>query len=191
MAPAPRRRNVAPVSPAGLKAFFQRLVNPAFATLGIGDREVVEYVAELLGRFARSEHLYRIRDAQGKELGTIAEMLLELSRQWSPDTSYSFDRELDIRRHCGDYALFMSGMFRAYAESRDLLDYYLAEGRREYHTVAELRQMAFAPDVQLFQTLSDQFEHFSGALDYLRKVHLRPDLHSGPYREIVQGLDIF
>ena len=190
MARTPRRNHVAAVSPAGLKTFFQRLVNPAFATLGLGDREVVDYIVDLLGRFARTEHLYRIRDARGQRLDTIAEMLIEQSRQWSADTPYSFDREVDIRRHLGDYTLFMSGMFRGYTESHSSLDYYLAEGRRAYGAVADLRQMSFAADVRLFQALSDQFEHLSGALDYVRKVHLRPELHSGPYRDIARDLNL-
>ena len=182
-------RSVASVSAAGLRSFFQRLVAPVFGSLGLGDRELVEYIVDLLARFARTEQLYRIRDAQGRKIETIAEMLLELTRQWEPGRPYSFDREFEIRRHCGDYALFMSGIFRLHVERRALLDYYLLQGRQAYRAVAELGQLAFSPDSRIFQALSDQFEHLSGALDYMRKVYLRPALHASPYRDLLRDLE--
>jgi len=184
-----RRRNVASVSVAGLRAFFQRLVTPAFGTLGLGEREIIDYVVDLLARFARTDQLYRIRDPKGRQLETIAEMLIELARHWEPETPYSFDREFEIRRHCGDYALFMSGLFRLHVERRSLLDYYLLEGPRAYRSVAELGQLAFAPDTKIFRALADQFEHLSGGLDYVRKVYLRPALHSGPYRDLLRDIE--
>lgn len=183
------RRNVTPISIAGLKTFFQRLVAPSFGTLGFGEREVIDYVVDLLARFSRTDQLYRIRDAQGQKLETIAEMLIELARQWEPETRYSFDRELEIRRHCGDYALFMSGLFRRYVEGRSLLDYYLTEGQRAYHSVSELGQLALTPDSRIFRTLATRFEHLSGALDYVCKVHMRPELHSGPYRDLLRQME--
>ena len=52
------RRISKPISSSGLRAFFQRLVRPGFASLGIADREVVEYVVDLLTSFARTDQLY-------------------------------------------------------------------------------------------------------------------------------------
>ena len=188
----PRRApRIAAVTPAGLRNFFYRLVNSAFGALGLADREITIYVTDLLTRFARTEQLYRIRDAQGKSLDTIAEMLLEAGRLQEPDVPYGFDREVEIRRHSGDYALFMSGTFRAYVEHRDMLGYYLAEGQLAYRSVAELKQLAFAPDTKIFQALATDFEHLSGGLDYMRKVYLRPELHSGPYQNLIRQMNRF
>jgi hypothetical protein len=184
-------REVAPVTPAGLRSFFQRLVLPAFGTLGLSDSQICGYVVDLLARFARTDQLYRIRDAQGRRLETIAEMLLELGRQWEPEGRYSFDRDLEIRRHCGDYALFMSGLFRAYVERQGLMDYYLDQGQRAYRAVSELGQLSFAAETRLFRALSGHFERLSGALDFVRKVHLRPELHSGPYKQVLRQMDLF
>ena len=74
------RRNVAPVSAAGLWDFFQRMVTPSFGILGLGDRDIVDYVVDMLVRFARTEQLYRIRNEKGHRLETIAEMMMELAR---------------------------------------------------------------------------------------------------------------
>ncbi|NKB67810.1 MAG: hypothetical protein GKR89_12170 [Candidatus Latescibacteria bacterium] len=178
-------RRVTPVALSGLRSFFADLVRPAFASLGMGERLLMDYVVDLLARFTRADQLYRIRDQQGRALDTIAEMMLELSRQWDREVPYRFERDVDIRRHCGDYALFMSGLFRGYVESRSLLDYYLSQGRSAYDQVAELEQLAAAGQGALFRRMAVQFEHISGALDYMRKVHLPPHLGSGPYRNIL------
>jgi len=179
-------RSPASVSMAGLRSFFQKQVAPAFGSLGLQERELIDYVVDLLARFARTDQLYRIRDAQGRRIETIAEMLVELTRQWEPGRPYSFDREFEIRRHCGDYALFMSGLFRLHVERRALLDYYLLQGRQAYRSVAELGRLAFSSDSRIFRALADRFEHLSGALDYMRKVYLRPALRTGPYRGLLR-----
>ncbi|MEW6753079.1 MAG: hypothetical protein AB1505_19185 [Candidatus Latescibacterota bacterium] len=183
------RRHMVAVSQAGLRRFFERLVQPAFSTLGLGDRALSDYVADMLARFARTDQLYRIRDARGRPLETVAEILIELTRQWGPGVPYSFDREFEIRRHSGDYALFMSGLFRPHVERSALLDYYLAQGRAAYRAAADLGQLALLPEVQLFAALSDRFEHLSGGLDFMRKVYMRPELHAGPYRDLLQDLE--
>lgn len=184
-----RKHRIAAVSPSGLRTFFQRLVSPAFAAVGLADRELVDYATDLLSRFARTEQLYRIRDAHGKPLESIAEMMMEMVRYQAPEVPYKFDRELEIRRHSGDYALFMSGVFRAYVEHHSLLNYYLAEGRRTYSAVAELKQLSFAADAKIFQALAADFERLSGALDYMRKVYMRPELHGGAYGDLLRKMD--
>ena len=179
-----------PISPSGLRAFFQRLVCPGFASLGIADREVVEYVVDLLTSFARTDQLYRIRDLRGQPLETVAEMLVELGRQRQPERRWSFDREMDIRRHVGDYALFTSGLFRTWVERQGLGGYYLEQGRRAYGAAAELAQLGFVSQARLFGALEEQFEHLSGGLDYVHKVYMRPELQGGSHGALMRQLGI-
>ena len=183
-------RTIKPISPSGLRTFFQRLVFPGFTSLGIADREVVEYVVDLLTSFARTDQLYRIRDLRGQPLETIAEMLVELGRQRQPERRWSFDREMDIRRHVGDYALFTTGLFRTWVERQGLGGYYLEQGRRAYGAAAELAQLGFVSQARLFGALEEQFEHLSGGLDYVRKVYMRPELHGGPHGALMRQLGI-
>ena len=182
-----RQRAVAGTSHEGLRRFFQRLVAPSFGMLGLGRRELIEYVVDLLTRFARSDQLYRLRDDGGQPLETVTELLIEMAREWDSPTPYRFERDLEIRRQCGDYALFMSGLFRAHVEDRELLGYYLEQGRSAYLAVAEHLHLALAADAAVFRELADEFEPLSGALDYMRKVYMRPELHSGPYAEMLRG----
>ncbi|HEC68479.1 MAG TPA: hypothetical protein ENI35_06730, partial [Candidatus Desulfofervidus auxilii] len=88
-----------------LYRFFQQAVRSSFYDLGITAPEITYYIAEVLTEFARTDSLYKIRDAQGEKLTTIVDMLLEAS------ISY---REREIKKHIGDYTLFMSGIFREY-----------------------------------------------------------------------------
>ena len=104
------------------------MVAPSFGMLGLQSRELIDYVTRLLADFARADELYRIRDARGRRLETVAAMLLELMRAWNPAIPYHFEREVEVRRHCGDYTLFICGLFRAHLEAESLLGYYLEQG---------------------------------------------------------------
>ncbi|MFH1570662.1 MAG: hypothetical protein ABIL09_21910 [Gemmatimonadota bacterium] len=187
---ASRRGDLTPVPPEGLRRFFRSMVRPTFAALGLGQGEVADYVTDLLARFARTDQLYRVRDARGRRLETIADLLVELMRAWDSPAPYRYDREVDIRRHCGDYALFMSGLFRAHVEGGALLGYYLAEGERAYRTVAERLSLALSGEAVVYRALAAEFEQLSGALDYMRKVYMQPQLQAGPYGEALRRLGL-
>ena len=166
------------VSPPDLRAFFARLVLPVFAELGIADRAVSDYVIDLLARFARTDQLYRIRDARGQQIETIAEMLVELARQHEPERRWSFDR-----------ALFSSGLFRAWVEWQGLGDYYCEQGRAAYAAAAEMAQLSYGEEARLLRALGEGFEHLAGALDYVRKVHMRPESHGGEYGAVLREIE--
>lgn len=184
--PPPARTPVSRVPREGLRRFFAGLVRPSFGALGLGSGELAEYATDLLTRFARTDELYRLRNARGERLETVAEMLIELMRAWDSETTYSHTREVEIRRHCGDYALFMSGVFRPHVEGESLLGYYLSEGESAYRIVGEHLQMTYAQGAALYRALAAEFERLSGALDYMRKVYMRPEMHDGAYAELVR-----
>ena len=117
-------------------------------------------------------------------------MLVELGRQRQPERRWSFDREMDIRRHVGDYALFTTGLFRTWVERQGLGGYYLEQGRRAYGAAAELAQLGSVSQARLFGALEEQFEHLSGGLDYVHKVYMRPELHGGSHGALMRQLGI-
>ena len=60
-----------------LHRLFRGLTEYAFMNeLGIGDPSLVGYVAELLASFVPSQAVWRLRDAQGRQLPKL--------RRWSP-----------------------------------------------------------------------------------------------------------
>ena len=70
--------------------------------LGLQSRELVDYVTRLLADFARTDELYRIRDARGRRLETVASMLLELMRAWNSAVSLPLS---NARWRCGAIAV--------------------------------------------------------------------------------------
>ena len=79
-----------------------------------------------------------------------------------------------MRKYVGDYTLFMSGLFRRFVERGGYLDYYLEEGARSYRAVSVLDVSLYNPGFLMFEELSNGFEHYSGALDFMRKCYFAP-----------------
>jgi len=156
--------------PAGdqLRDFFRQSVRKSFWQLGIHDATVASYVADVLTDFARAENLYKIRARGGRKVDSVVEMLAQPLPAALTDESEVL-RERSRRKYVGDYALFMSGIFRQYVEGKGSLDYYLQEGSRSYWTVSELDLSLYRTGYFLFQELANKFEYYSGALDYVRK----------------------
>ena len=163
-------------APGLLPRFFDRVMRRAFGDLGLDDGPVVAYLAELCTRFARAEALERIEALPGRRLGTIVDALLEIQKVWeAPETDFDPRRERTLRRHVGDVALFMSGLFPEHVARLGVADHYRLEGERAYRFVAELARAGGEQDAPLYRRLADRFEHFAGALTYMRKVYFRPD----------------
>jgi hypothetical protein len=146
-----------------LLALFLPLTRRTCEELAVGDETISAYLADVLVEFARSDRLYRIQTHGGRRLTSVVEMLS--FKQALP----GWEVERTFHRYLGDYTLFMSGLFRPFVERDGHLGWYLSEGARAYARVAQLAAGARRERV-LYEELSARFEHYSGALDYLRKV---------------------
>ncbi len=78
------------------------------ADVRLTDPRLASYVSGLLVGFTHVDNLYRIRDSRGRRLEDVGEMLLE---SYPLIGGGSFDREREVRKHVGDYVLFMTGLF--------------------------------------------------------------------------------
>lgn len=166
-----------------LREFFNPMVRRSFAELGIGEAQVVEYVSEMLSGFARCDRLYRI-ESGGRSIDSVVQMLAELLE--APPLGDRVEWEREVRRYIGDYTLFMSGMFRSHVSRGGYLDFYMEEGSRSYHTVSKLDLSRYRTGFLMFEDLSKRFEHYSGALDYLRKAYFAPAPGEDPFAEFFQ-----
>jgi len=149
---------------AALLAFFLPLTRRTCAELAVGDATIAAYLADVLAEFARTERLYRLREPSGRRLTSVVEML-----GLGPPAP-GREGERSFHRYVGDFALFMSGLFRPFVERGGFLGYYLAEGAHAYARVAALSEGIARGDRLLYGELATRFEHYAGALDYLRKV---------------------
>ena len=95
-----------------LRRFFDRAVRATFRDLTLHDEPVAGYLVDLLTRFARTDQLFPAGVAVPR-LEAIVDVLLEAQAAWDEASPhFSPEREVSARRHLGDYALFMTGVFR-------------------------------------------------------------------------------
>ncbi|PYT82025.1 MAG: hypothetical protein DMG40_06865 [Acidobacteria bacterium] len=156
-----------PLSAGGkrsLREFLGELVwRRFFADVGLEEPEVATYVSGMLADFAHIDNLYRIRNAQGKRLEDVGEMLVESNPLL--DAS-SFDREREVRKHVGDYTLFMTGLFpesvaRGRQSRKPRLEAFvdfLQAGKESYAIVSSFDQFEYKDEAPLFRRLSETFE---------------------------------
>ena len=154
-----------------LRRFFDRAVRASFADLALRDDRTASYLADMLTRFARTENLFPRGDAVPR-LDTVVDMLLEVQASWQEDTvAWAPEREVSVRRHIGDYTLFMTGIFRERVERIASTGWYVSQGKRAYHFVSEHDRAAARDAAPVFRRLAERFEHYATALDYARRVH--------------------
>jgi hypothetical protein len=157
-----------------LQELFQDLVGRHYAEeIGIRDPQIIAYVSHLLSEFCEIEQLYKVRDAASRPLADVGEMLLESDPVFGP--APSFDRERQVRKHIGDYALFFAGMFpQSINHSRlrrqrleNLVDWIRA-GKESYYIVSKFEYFEYAKVAPLFATLSQNFEQCVHGLNMVK-----------------------
>ena len=141
---------------------------------------------EILARFLHDDQLYRIRDARGRPLADVGEMLTEGE---APGITAEL-RAFGVQRHIGDYTLFILGLFPESLDRirrdwrrkdsvmmqvgglvvpfRDPGDYYHHAGRRAYEQAAELGEEQGLPEADVFAKLSRYFTTYSQVMNLVR-----------------------
>jgi hypothetical protein len=147
-----------------LRQFFENLVWRHFTEdVRLEEPSITQYVSDLLSSFAHIKNLYQIRNAYGKQLDDVGEMLVESNPVLE---ATSFDRERAVRKHVGDYTLFMTGLFpesvaKSNQAKRRRLDAYIdfvQAGKESYAIVSSFDQFEYRREAPLFRRLSENFE---------------------------------
>ncbi len=147
-----------------LQELFTELVHDHFDhDIGLRDPEVQDYIANVLSEFCEVEQVFKVRNAQGRPLDDVGEMLLETDPIYGP--APSFDRERQVRKHVGDYILFLSGMFpesinhlRLRRQRLENFVDFMKAGKESYYIVSKFDQFEYARLAPLFAKLSKEFE---------------------------------
>lgn len=147
-----------------LQQLFIELVGRHYAEeIGLRDPQLVNYVAHLLAEFCDAEELFRIRNAGGRPLTDVGEMLVESNPVYGP--APSFDRERQVRKHIGDYTLFFTGMFpesiNHFRLRRNRMENFvdwIKAGKESYYIVSKFEHFEYAKVAPLFANLSQNFE---------------------------------
>ena len=147
-----------------LCALFGELIHFHFdRDIGLRDSELQDYLVNMLAEFCEVEQMFKIRDANQRPLNDVGEMLLESDPVYGP--ARSFDRERQVRKHIGDYTLFLAGMFpesiNHYRLRRQRLENmvdFIKAGKESYFIVSKFDQFEYARLAPLFGKLSHEFE---------------------------------
>jgi hypothetical protein len=155
-----------------LQRFFEHAMKATFHDLVMHDEPAATYLADLLTRFARTDALFP-RGVGDTRLETVVDMLLEAQAVWDHESvDFQPEREVTVRRHIGDYTLFMTGVFPERVARVASTRYYVDQGKRAYHFVSEYDRARRPPTgAPLFRRLAERFERYMAALDYARRVH--------------------
>jgi hypothetical protein len=146
------------------RLYFFVIVRNVLRRAGIEDREVADYMAELLAEFSDFEQTRCRIPGQDNALDYFFEMLAALK---NADDRTSFY----IRAHIGNHSLFLSGVFpqriRYRAEKRGFPDlrYYEALGQSSFRIASDHRLASRYDLAPIYATLSERFQVARQALN--------------------------
>jgi DNA-directed RNA polymerase subunit RPC12/RpoP len=169
-AAAAPKKNTSRISPNHpLRRLFAELVGKELTW----DREVAAYVSDLLIDFVHVDNLYWIRNYRGKGLEEVGEMLVESNPLLDAP---SFEREREVRKHIGDYTLFLTGLFPEHVAALprrglrlDSFIDYMKAGKESYQIVAAFNQFEYRQVAPLFRRLAEQFEYCVHGLNRVKR----------------------
>jgi hypothetical protein len=146
--------------------YFYLLVRHVLKQTGLNDRTVSDYVAAMLECFSHSARM-RAPGAGGSDgpIQYVSDMLVAL-RNASPQLTFR------IRAHMGNYALFITGIFRETVESRSQrgapdLSFYEDVGRTSYRAVAQHEYARSWELTGVYEQLAEDFHGVRLALNRL------------------------
>jgi hypothetical protein len=154
--------------PESLRRFFAATTEHAFQVdLGVVDPPLIDYLVDMLVRFVRADAIFRIRDAVGRRLEEVAEMLIEAEQRLA-------NPRREIYRHIGDFTLFWSGVYPEALNKRsgtgsDHLLNYLEQGKRSYLIASSYQEEPYDAEAPILRRLSDEFELCTFGLNRARQ----------------------
>lgn len=156
-----------------LRRLFEELVwRHFFEDIQLEEPSVARYVTELLADFSDGDNVSCVQTANGQPVQDIGALLLESNPLLSAS---SFDREREIRKHVGDYALFMTGLFpESVARVKRapglgaFIDFVRA-GKESYAIVSSFDQFEYRDAAPLFRRLSEHFELCVNCLNMVKQ----------------------
>ncbi|HYT90695.1 MAG TPA: hypothetical protein VEL76_18450 [Gemmataceae bacterium] len=154
-----------------LRRLFAGLTEQTFqTTLGIADPKLVDYLSLLLSRFVHVDAIYRLRNAEGKRLQEVVEMLLE-AEALPPEGR----TRREYHRHIGDFTLFWTGVYPEGMRhlqppvARDRLIDYTEQGKRSYYIASTFEEDERREESRVLRRLSEEFELCAYGLTQVRR----------------------
>jgi hypothetical protein len=172
-----------------LRRLFSGVTEQTFLlTLGVADPPLTDYLSELLARFIHFDAIYRLRNAQGKRLEEVAEMMIE-AEALPPEGRTA----REVHRHIGDFTLFWTGLYPEMlrklrsALKRDSFIDYCEQGKRSYYIASTFDDDPYRQEAPVLRRLSREYELWAFGLSQVRREldRLRHDTPSTEGQRIV------
>jgi len=153
-----------------LRRLFAGLTEHTFLNrLGVGDPALVDYLSALLSRFLHFDQIFRLRNAQGRRLEEVADVLIEAEALREGRT------RREVHRHIGDFTLFWTGVYPEAvnrlrsALSKDYFIDYCQQGKRSYYIASTFEEDAYREEAPVLRRLSEDFELCAYGLNQVRR----------------------
>ncbi len=159
-----------------LSRFFSGICEYVFeGQLGVADPPLVDYLSDLMIRFARLDTAHRVRNRSGRPVIEVADMLCEAENR------IGLARR-DVHRHIGDVTLFWTGVYPESlqklrsVEKKDYFVDYCSQGKRAYYIASTIEsdRKEDTPN-EILHRLSKQFELCAYGLGEVRREWERRD----------------
>lgn len=164
-----------------LRRLFAGLTEQTFITrLGLADPRLTDYLSGLLSRFIHVDAIYRLRNARGRRLEEVAEMMAEAEAMPEGRT------RREVHRHIGDFTLFWTGVYpEALARIQSILSKdhfidYCEQGKRSYYLASTFEDDPYREEAPVLRRLSEEFELCAYGLNQVRRGWERRNLEGGP-----------
>ena len=165
-----------------LRRLFAGLTEQTFmAALGLADPPLTDYLSELLSRFVHIDAIYRLRDARGRRLEEVAEMMIE-AEAMPPEGR----TRREVHRHIGDFTLFWTGVYPEALKrlrsvmTRDHFIDYCEQGKRSYYIASTFKDEQYRDEAPVLRRLSEEFELCAYGLNQVRREWERNAPDAGP-----------
>jgi hypothetical protein len=154
-----------------LRRLFAGLTEHAFInTLGLADPRLTDYLSEMLSRFIHVDAMYRLRDARGRKLEEVAEMMIEAESMPAEGRT-----RREVHRHIGDFTLFWTGVYpealnrlRSILSKDHFID-YCEQGKRSYYIASTFADEPYREEAPVLRRLSEEFELCAYGLNQVRR----------------------
>ncbi len=151
-----------------LRVVFAEIVEEAFAP-HTEREDVKNYVTDLLVRFMHEDDVYKLRDAHGRRIESLAEMIAEGDIRLRAE---SFEREREVNQHIGDFLLFWTGMFpeRPIDGIASRVIDPLRQGSFSYYVASSFDHPPYTEQSRTLLELSEGFRAYMEGLHTVRRL---------------------
>jgi hypothetical protein len=154
-----------------LRRLFAGVTEATFQTrFGVADPNLIDYLSALLSRFIHDAAIYRLRDAAGRRLEQVVDMVAEAAALPPQGRTAR-----EIHRHIGDFALFWTGVYPEAlsrlrsADCKDFFVDYCSQGKRSYLIASTFEDDPYRDEAAVLRRLSDEFELCAYGLREVRR----------------------